>query len=751
VADLAERLAKEAAPQHAALRQMARLAGMLHDFGKYTDCFQKMIAEGHGKCPHSIFGAIAALQFGLRPGAEPRNWAMPAVHAIAAHHGGLRNHNEFLLDTRPTNQSAPVEQQRKTARAIWQAALKDQPAIARALVAAPPPPAASSKDLFTRMLLSCLVDADRLDSAGREPAQAPLNAAERLGQLMLHLRTLQTEAEKRGGNAAVHGVRKQVQELCHDAAQSGARLLSLAVPTGGGKTLAAMRFALERAAAHPDDYRRVIVVIPYLSIIEQNAAVYSRVFGDDAIFEHHSGAVYALKPNGEQFAPSAESDTDGTLPLKRPETENWDAPVIVTTSVRFFESLFSNHPSDLRRVHNIAGSIIVLDEVQTLPRRLLAPLLDMLRELTEDWGCCVVMATATQPAFEMNPDSRQSKHQRYAWPSRTVTPIIPPETAARMHSELRRVQIEWRLDDPTPWPALAAEMLALPQALCVVNVRDHAAKLYDQLLAQSDERRREGIFHFSTRMCAQHRLDVLAVVRKRLEEQQPCLVVSTQLIEAGVDVDFPVAYRALGPLDAIIQVAGRVDREGKRTAAAGNAGGRLVVFQSEDGKTPPHEYKEATAVTEGLAREALAEGRDIQTDDLAAMRSYFERYYGDADDQTRGKDLAELRGDDVLAFKTLAERFEMINSRTKDVFVAYGAEGSKLIDELQASFVLNGSLLRRLQRYSVGLQPWDFDAASANGLILQHPRIEGVWIASTSAYDKGRGLRGEHATAALVA
>jgi CRISPR-associated endonuclease/helicase Cas3 len=251
-------------------------------------------------------------------------------------------------------------------------------------------------------------------------------------------------------------------------------------------------------------------------------------------------------------------------------------------------------------------------------------------------------------------------------------------------------------------------------------------------------------------MCAQHRLDVLAVIRERLAAGKVCRVVSTQLIEAGVDVDFPIAFRALGPLDAIIQVAGRVDREGRLTAPAGRPAGRLVIFTTEDGKTPPYEYKEATAVTEALARES-----DLQTDDLAAMQRYFERYYGDADDQTRGKHLAEMRGDDVLAFKKLADEFEMINSRTKDVFVAYdkpggSREGTKLIDELQSSFVLNGSLLRRLQRYSVGLQPWDFDDACRKGLIMPHPHIEGIWTASTTAYDVGRGLREEHIPSALI-
>jgi CRISPR-associated endonuclease/helicase Cas3 len=737
VAVVAECLAKSAAPEEAALHTMAHLAGLLHDYGKYTECFQQRIRGAAGRCPHSIHGAIAVRQFGLRPGSPLRHWAMPVVHAIAAHHGGLRNHADLDLLTRPSNPSPEPKQRREKAMEIWKTALTDQPAIRTALLAEAPGRAGGTKDLLTRILLSCLVDADRLDSAGRQPTQAPLEATERLNQLMLHLDTLKVAAEHRGGgNATVLEVRQQVQQLCHDAAQGDARLLSLAVPTGGGKTLAAMRFALESAAAHPDDYRRIIVVIPYLSIIEQNAEVYRKVFGDDAIFEHHSGAVYALKQHGEQFTPSAESDTDPTLPLKRLETENWDAPVIVTTSVRFFESLFSNHPSDLRRVHNIARSIIVLDEVQTLPRRLLAPLLDMLRELTEDWGCTVVMATATQPAFEVNAASARKTHERYAWPAGTVTPIIPPAISAEMHTSLRRVQIEWRIDEPTPWSALAAEMLTHPQALCVVNLRKHAAQVYDELLAQSDEPQHEGIFHLSTRMCAQHRLDVLAVIRERLATGKVCRVVSTQLIEAGVDVDFPIAFRALGPLDAIIQVAGRVDREGRLTAAAGKPAGRLVVFQSEDRGIPPEDYAAATGITESLAMEW-----DIQTDNLEMMQRYFEGYYSVAGDKGLGKALADMRADDKLQFEQLANAFEFINSRTKDVFVSYGEATQLLLDLKHPDQLKDWRLLRKLQRYSVGLQPSEFEEARRSRTIYEAFPGSDVWVSGEGQYDStGRGL-----------
>jgi CRISPR-associated endonuclease/helicase Cas3 len=498
-----------------------------------------------------------------------------------------------------------------------------------------------------------------------------------------------------------------------------------------------MRFALERASAQPESYRRIIVVIPFLSIIEQNAEVYRRVFGGQAIVEHHSGATYKLQAarniNGSSyFKPEEEeiaSESDAALALRRPETENWDAPLIVTTSVRFFESLFSSHPSDLRRVHNIARSIVILDEVQTLPRRLLAPLLSMLRDLTDRWGCTIIMTTATQPAFEQ----RQPNTHASLWPPGTVREIMDNPNA--LHQALRRVRLEWRLESPIPWSDLARELLGHPQVLCVVNVLDHAAVLY--ALVQSNAQtpdESDSLFHLSTRMCAEHRLDVLARVRKRLGAGLACRVVSTQLIEAGVDVDFPIAYRALGPLDAIIQVAGRVDREGKATAAAGRAAGILVVFRTEDGKTPPNDYAEATGITA-----ALASSSEIQLGDLEVMNRYFERFYGEADEKSLGVELAAMRGDRELKFRTLAEEFEMINSRMRDVFVSYGA-GAGLISELMQSHHLDSRLLRRLQRFTVGLQPWEFDAARQAGLIVEVSPESGVWICSSAAYDEERGF-----------
>jgi len=385
VGRIAAELARRARPGDEALELAAKLCGYLHDFGKYTDCFQKRIRTGFGRCPHAAHGAVLA-----------QNAKYPDVaFAIAGHHSGIPDGKggTGTLEAR-------IRDSEREAIALLPRATADAPLIEFVPTLGSAKISREEFDLRTRMLFSCLVDADRLDSAGRVPELAALDAGRRLRQVLRHIETLADSAP----DGPVKQARREVLDDCLAAASLDQQLLSLAVPTGSGKTLATMAFALRRAALYPDRYRRVIVVIPYLSIIEQNTDVYANVFGRDAILEHHSGTADRLRTivrkEGDKFVPEDKPEEEYVPPDRRPGTENWDAPIIVTTSVRFFESLFSNRPSDLRRAHNVARSIVILDEVQTLPRSLLAPLLSMIRELTEQWGCTFVSSTATKPAFE---------------------------------------------------------------------------------------------------------------------------------------------------------------------------------------------------------------------------------------------------------------------------------------------------------------------------------------------------------------
>jgi CRISPR-associated endonuclease/helicase Cas3 len=722
-------LASTTRPLDDRLANLASHAGILHDFGKYTADFQQMLLSGKGRCQHAIHGAMLAY-FGIN-GTSRKPGLNTVMAAIAGHHAGLADWSDYQKKLCEPQFRSDVEKIREHAET-------DCPELKRIVSEldnqqdAFPGATKTKLDLFIRMIFSCLVDADRLDSGRRTPLQDDLRSEERLQTLLVHIAELQEKSPE----GRVKQMRAQVLEDCLHAASIEQKLFSLSVPTGGGKTLAAMAFALRRAALFPERFRRVIVVIPFLSIIEQNAQVYSSIFGKDAVLEHHSGSIQKLvKQDEDRFIPAPEIQGEDEKRYQetgqRPETENWDAPFIVTTSVRFFESLFSNRPGDLRRVHNIARSIVILDEVQTLPRRLLGPLLDMMKEMAEDWDTNFVFSTATQPAFERPQNKRDLR-----WSPGTLTEIV--RDPATLRKELKRVEICWEINDSIGWPALARRMTDAAQCLAIVNVRDHASQLYEDLLRLAEEKNLpvESVFHLSTRMCAAHRLRVLDVIRKRLKAGELCYVVSTQLVEAGVDVDFPLVLRALAPLDSIVQAAGRADREGKLTAKLGGIpGGRVVVFLPEDRQMPPNEYSEAAGKTATIARQRLLDNDSVQVDSTEAIQEYFESYYGGSGTDL-GEDLVDLRK--KLSFATLADQFEMISNRTRDVFVPDDEEAQKAIEELRTAGELQPYLRRALQRHIVGLSPSEFQ--KAGGVVERIATATGdeLWVAT--AYDDQLGL-----------
>ena len=734
VAEIACQLAALARPDDLRLQVDARLAGLLHDFGKYSDKFQRRLTAQGPKCQHAIHGAVLAAGEMTAP-------LHPLISlAVVGHHAGIP---DWLGSESSLVQKLKKDAFRSEAKELRPRAAADSTRLQAALAAlegtvASQPIDMADADLYTRMLFSCLIDADRLNSAGRKPEQTALRAAEKLKSLLGHIERLRQTAI----GSSIQTLRDQVLNNCLAAAERAQSLFSLSVPTGGGKTLAAMAFALKRASLFPDQVRRIVVVIPYLSIIEQNARIYTNIFGADEVLEHHSGSTMPLKSFGEDVASAPryiasndEEDEQVQDNACRRETENWDAPIVVTTSTRFFESLFSNRPKDLRRVHNIARSIVILDEVQTLPRRLLAPLLQLQKELANRWGVTFVFSTATQPAFE-EPESRANS---LLWKRGTLTEIVrEPETLRR---GLVRAHIEWRIGDreKMSWDQVAALMIDREQCLAVVNLRDHARELYELLLTQVPGLdKTAGIFHLSTRMCAAHRLRAIDAIRKRLRLGLACRVVSTQLIEAGVDLDFPLVLRALAPLDAIVQAAGRADREGRITARLGKPGGEVLVFRPEDERMPPHEYKEAAGVTESLAKQRLEDGSPIQVDDAAAMRDFYERYYAPGDSTALGAKFNAMR--QRLQFATLAEEFEFINSRTRDVFVPDDDAARAAIAELDRIGQLTGALRRSLQRHTVGLNPTEFEKAQDAGIVRELRSGSEIWIAGKGAYSEQLGL-----------
>ncbi|MFH1018560.1 MAG: CRISPR-associated endonuclease Cas3'' [Pseudomonadota bacterium] len=730
VARLCRQFAEEARPGDGEFSDVAYRAGLLHDIGKYTDEFQQLLmasARGQPKTRVEHSGQGARLSF------DARLYDLALV--VAGHHAGLGSPSDLKERlARHARAACDLVLARAREEVDFQTAflLAASSAIEKA------PANRLESDLHIRMLFSCLVDADRLDAARMEKQASCFQDAGRRFTRLLDYITDKAAAPVPEG--AVKTVRGQVLKACLAAAEGEDRLLSLTVPTGGGKTLSSMAFALKRIMERPSEARRVIVVIPFLSIIEQNAEVYAEAVGRDILLQHHSGefgGIVATKPGEnerwQEQPDREEADTSLNAFGRSLAVENWDAPIVVTTSVRFFESLFSNRPSDLRRLHNVARSIVILDEVQTLPRNFIEPLLSMVGDLAENWGTTFLFCTATQPAFEKPPDAPEKDRR---WPRGRIREIMPG--TKYLFRELQRVRVTWPDPDREgrssrcSWEEVGDWMAAEPRALCVVNLKSHAGEVF-RLLRQQPGIEAQALWHLSTRMCPRHRLDALAKIKGALDGGETCRVVSTQLVEAGVDLDFPVVFRAMGPLDSIAQAAGRCDREGRLTAIAGAPAGRVVVFEPdvpENQSTPPGAYADATGITR-----LMAGGASLDIHDPAHIRGFFNRYYQtDLDPE----DINALRK--KLEFREVAERFAMIDDRTKSVLVPYNEEAKAILAEFSKNRALTLGFYRRMQRYTIGLYPGEFSQAQRNGAIYELVKDRDIWACDARFYSSELGF-----------
>jgi CRISPR-associated endonuclease/helicase Cas3 len=437
-----------------------------------------------------------------------------------------------------------------------------------------------------------------------------------------------------------------------------------------------MGFGVRHAKSHNKD--RVIVALPYTSIIEQNAKVYRDIFGDDAVLEHHS-AVRAEAEPGEEAPPER---------WRRLAAQNWDAPVVVTTTVQLLESLFSNHNGRLRKLHRLANSVAILDEVQTLPPRLLETTLEGLRELEAHYGTSVLLCTTMQPALMERP--------RFPEGLDDVTEIVPDPS--RLYDDLRRVEYDVQVDDAWTWTDLADELGDHTQVMAVLNTKDDAAAVLDEL---PDD---PLVLHLSTRLCGAHRQRVLAEVRRRLKEDVPIRLVATQVVEAGADLSFPRVLRALGPLDSIIQAAGRCNREGERDT------GRVTVFEADGGGTPPGTYRTGR----DIARRLLRTDDAFDLHDPAAPRRYFQELY-DAP-ALDPNDVQGLRAE--FQFAQGAEQYRLIEDDTTPMVVNYG-DGWQILDGVLSTVehvgFVHRSDWRRLQPYAVSLYDYALDEAIQHG------------------------------------
>jgi CRISPR-associated endonuclease/helicase Cas3 len=691
--------------------KLGKYAGLWHDLGKYNPEFQKYLDDCHSgstsyikKVPHAIHGAKLAWElFKLTP----------LALIIYGHHAGLPQ--KSILESKFADPKREEDYKIACANAEQELGKlridEDFNPLVRSLLTD-----CYSYDLLTRLLFSCLVDADYLDT---ESHFQPDKTIQRQGKidltdLWIKLKIDREKVIQAADISSVNRVRREVYEACTDAAELPAGVFRLAVPTGGGKTLSGLSFALKHAITHGLD--RVIIAVPYTSIIEQTVNVYRGIFlGENAVLEHHSAA------NTEQFYQDDKEETNDDARQQyakaRLATQNWDAPLIVTTTVQLFESLFANRPSKCRKLHNIVNSVIILDEVQTLPVGLLSPILSVLRELCDRYQVTVVLCTATQPAF--------AGDTGYLKGLKNVRDIIAPDLAIQHFQNLQRVNYELHLQGWL-WSELIDDLIAHQhhQTLIVLNTRKDTLAILDALSSDIDDFDKSDIFHLSTLLCGKHRREVLATVKARLKNNLPCILVSTQVVEAGVDLDFPAVYRAVGPLDRIVQAAGRCNREGKLGL------GRVVIFNPSEGKVPQGEYQ--TAVDETIR---LLNRENLNLHDPSIFEEYFQCLYQSGADIHQIQDLRKR-----LDFPEVAKKFRLISDDTTSVIIEYDDKVRKRLRELNYRDI-NAGDYRFLQPYMVSLRNYEFEQGKdispqiAPGLYVwggtYHP-VKGIGIGARS-------------------
>lgn len=665
VAELAAERAKAFGGQ-----DWAYLIGLLHDLGKYTQAFQARLHGDTTRADHATAGAKVVIQhltglFGNNPNVQAM--AKLLAFAIAGHHAGLANGLGEGKERSTLKQRLALSfgKELPALNDAW----KQQIALPDSLIAPNLSAHANPEKyknfrwvFFTRLLFSCLIDADRIDTEnfsrrieGRNPLQCKYpNITSLQTQLDKHLRAL-TEGAK---PTVVNELRQQIlKHTRHQAIQPrGSGLYSLTVPTGGGKTLTSLAFGLDHAVKH--QMRRVIYVIPFTSIIEQTADVFRVAMGEykSAVLEHHSAFDRDKLPEEIQnLNKPRKADYCDKLHLAM---ESWDAPIVVTTAVQFFESLFSDRPSQCRKLHNIANSVILLDEAQTLPLKLLRPIMAAIDELAMNYGCSIVLCTATQPALKESDEFHNGfKDVKEIAPN-------PPE----LFEKLRRTQVKplgEQSDD-----ALIASLRSHKQVLMIVNNRRHARELFNAIANE------EGSYHLTTAMCAEHRSQKLVEIRKRLKDKLPCRLVATSLIEAGVDVDFPTVYRAEAGLDSIAQAAGRCNREGRRS----REDSQVFIFQSSKWKAPA-ELAQLAAPMRSILR---LHDSDVLAPE--ALKSYFQQvYYTKSADLDHHQILNKIRVTEScdFPFQDIARDFRMIDSNLLPIIVPFDDVARKNIDLLR--------------------------------------------------------------------
>jgi len=731
-------------------RDWGNLAAMWHDIGKYAPQFQSYLRNTAAGGPrervdHSTAGALLAWNArGIHP------LAAAVAFAVAGHHAGLPDLGNLADD----DQSGTLLARLRRLRPETTDAIKMAPADLLGLPI-PTPPAwmrttadqtqQSLRDsLFIRMLFSCLVDADRLATAAYanqcapQFVPSPISIADLANALDQAITTL--SHRRPGGPTPVDAVRATLLADCRDAAAYPPGLFSLVAPTGAGKTLSSMAFALRHAQTH--GLERIIYALPFTSVTEQNAAVFRNAFAslgrDDIVIEHHS-AFESRASDSAQESRSADARERQRLAA----TENWDAPVIVTTNVQLLESLFAAAATPCRKLHRIARSVVILDEAQSLPVDLLKPTLAALQELAAHYSTSVVLCSATMPAVFKRPGFD------IGLPPGLVRPIVKEERAMSVALRRARVSHLATLSDA----ALVDRLATHDRVLAIVNTRKHAAQVFRLL-----QDRYPDALHLSASMCPAHRSDRVAEIKRRLADPaSPCRVVSTQVVEAGVDIDFPIVYRAMAGLDSIVQSAGRCNREGKLPI------GDVFTFDPDPieyskRSIPPSIRQAIQAANEVLCRDdaetTAADAPPSDPLDLATIEHYFRQLYwtkggpepkwdGWPGSDGRRSGITEMLGQ--LKLRSAADAYSIIDDgATTSIVVPYTAEGTELCQTLLESHSSVGfvpkALVRASQRYTVSIRPYVLERLLQRNACIQLEGGPWVLVGKPGMYDLDIGL-----------
>lgn len=631
--------------------------GLLHDLGKYSIKFQERLCNNGEKVDHATAGARVCWDKG--------GMYRFMSYCIAGHHTGL-------LDTGGVSDagtSGTMIGRSKKKLEDYQAYKKE---IEIPVIKSPPfmPVKAENIDFFSsmliRMLYSCLVDADYLDTERFMKGGSIRDSGEPIDRL--YEKFTKRIAGWLGNNdlGTVNGRRTEILKHCMEMGKEEKGLFRLTVPTGGGKTVSSLAFALRHAKEH--HMERVIYVIPYTSIIEQNAKVFAGILGENNVLENHCNVDYG---SGEELKPMQLA------------AENWDKPVIVTTNVQFFESLFSNKSSKCRKLHNIANSVIIFDEAQMLPNDYLKPCISAMEQILRYYRSSIVLCTATQPALK---DLMSQEIN--------ITELCP--RMEEQFSFFKRVSI--RNLNKVPEEGLIQKLCAERQALCIVNTRKRAQKIYQSIKG-------EGVYHLSTSMYPMHRRRVLEEIRVRLQNREKCIVVSTSLVEAGVDLDFQTVYRQLAGLDSIIQAAGRCNREGMRSCAECFT----YIFKLEEPEYVPGQ-RQQTDVTESL----ISDNRNLE--ELETIEKYFRMLYHFRGQSLDKKEILKKFYKGNFQFSSVDKEFRLIEENMKTVLITKENEAQVILEELKIKGFTK-ELARKMSKYCVNISENTFQKMAAAGML----------------------------------